>query len=672
MPRYLTAARIRASIAALGDTRAKAALMDFLIVKRTLAIAGAAHVAITQNQAPYLQATKELGGINLDDTITIGSEKQIFNVFVSKDSSGGFRRGKYISNGTGSTIGGNPWQNVVELTTDDPRRAGLRAGHEAHLEALLLKAARVGRPSLGETAVWNYRKVDLDPIIGAAVTPAARFDALRDRFVADYQLNAAEIAALFDNPPGEIADADLQDEAAPPEAYLDGLTPPPAEAEEAAAEPTGKLSSLDLVAALAAKPFVILTGASGTGKSRSTLRLAEQIQEHYDAQVQGQIFQLVPIGPDWTSPKKLLGFRTPFGQLRTRADGSETNESYEITETLRIILRACHPNSTSIPHFLVFDEMNLSHVERYFAPFLSLMEASSILEDGESAPIIDKHSVAVISELLELEDATTAEAESAKLLVTNDQPLKLPHNLFYVGTVNIDETTYMFSPKVLDRAHVLEVRALTPSQYVQGVAADAQIDLAQADQLLREAIDEREDGELRTANPADVLNLLATKQGVPQADVDAAKALTLRALDGCFKLLSPAGFEFGYRVVKEVHSYMHVWIKAQIANGAAPAAAMETWVEGLDRALFQKVLPKIHGNRSALGDSLKALHAFLGGGDANSDPAAKYAIGAEPATRIEPGEALALPAGKEFSRCRQKLQEMHSRLLSRNYVSFVR
>ncbi len=672
MARYLTAARIRASIAALAETRAKAALMDFLILKRTLALADIPHVAITQSQGPYLQATKELAGVNLDNTITIGAEKQIFNVFVSREvSRAGFRGGKYISNGTGSTIGGNPWQNVVELTTDEPRRAGLRAGHEVHLDALLLKAARVDLPSLGETAVWNYRKVDLDPLIGTAATPAARFRALCEQFVSDYQLNEAEITALFHDSEGEIADADLQDEPAAPEMYLLGLTAPPTETVEAT-EPTGKLSSLDLVTALAAKPFVILTGASGTGKSRSTLRLAEQLQENYDVQVQGQIFQLVPIGPDWTSPKKLLGFRTPFGQLRTREDGSETNESYEITETLRIILRACHPNSTSIPHFLVFDEMNLSHVERYFAPFLSLMEASSILEDGESAPIIDKHSVAVISELLELEDATTAEAESAKLLVTNDQPLKLPHNLFYVGTVNVDETTYMFSPKVLDRAHVLEVRALTPSQYVQGQAVDAQIDLIQADQLLREAIDEREEGELRGSNPADVLNLLATKQGVPQVDVDAAKALTLLALDGCFKLLTPTGFEFGYRVVKEVHAYMHVWTKAQIANGATPAAAMDSWVEGLDRALFQKVLPKIHGNRSALGDSLKALHSFLGGGHADSHPPAKYSIGAELATRIEPDEALILPAGKEFSRCRQKLQEMHSRLLSRNYVSFVR
>ena len=671
MALYLTAARIKASIAALADTRAKAALMDFLILKRTLSIDGQTHVAITQSQPAYLQATKELAGVKLDNSILIGEEKQIFNVFVSQEASrAGFRGGKYISNGTGTTIAGNSWQRVVELTTDDPRKAGLRAGHEAYLEALLLKAAKGAKPSLGETAVWNYRKVDIEPIVEGFAAPADRFNALRDRFVADYNLTAAERDALFSDPAGQIIDADLQDAPATPEDYLNGLVA--ASVPAAAAAATGSTCSLDLVAALAAKPFVILTGASGTGKSRSTLRLAEQLQEHYDAQVKGQIFQLVPIGPDWTSPKKLLGFRTPFGQLRKRADGTETNESYEITETLRIILRACNPSSTKIPHFLVFDEMNLSHVERYFAPFLSLMEASSILEDGENAPIVDKHSMSVISELLNAEDPASAEAESAALLVKNDQPLTLPPNLFYVGTVNIDETTYMFSPKVLDRAHVLEARALRPSEYLAGAKPEETLDLAMGNQLLQEAIDDREAGEGRAADPSQVLVALVDKHGVNTIEFESQRTFTVQVLEGCFKLLAPVGFEFAFRVNKEIYAYMLVWIKAQIINGAAPADAMTRWVDGLDRALFQKVLPKIHGSRSALGDSLKAIHAFLGGSHADRDPAAKYTLGAEASTRIEPGEAINLPPGKEFARCRAKLLEMHGRLLSRNYVSFVK
>lgn len=169
-----------------------------------------------------------------------------------------------------------------------------------------------------------------------------------------------------------------------------------------------------------------------------------------------------------------------------------------------------------------------------------------------------------------------------------------------------------------------------------------------------------------------MLDLLATKHGVEQGQLDAAKALTLKTLDGCFKLLTPAGFEFGFRVVKEVHGYMHVWTKAQLAMGVSAEEAMKRWVVGLDYAVFQKVLPKIHGNRSALGDSLKALAAFLGGNHADSDPPAKYALGAEVPTRIEPVEAIALPVGAEFVQCRAKLLDMHGRLLSRNYVSFVK
>jgi hypothetical protein len=81
--------------------------------------------------------------------------------------------------------------------------------------------------------------------------------------------------------------------------------------------------------------------------------------------------------------RDFLGFRTPFGKERKLQDGTSSFESYEITEAIRLILRASHSDAADIPHFLIFDEMNLSHVERYFAPFLSLMEAATIM-DAES------------------------------------------------------------------------------------------------------------------------------------------------------------------------------------------------------------------------------------------------------------------------------------------------
>lgn len=105
--------------------------------------------------------------------------------------------------------------------------------------------------------------------------------------------------------------------------------------------------------------------------------------------------------------------------------------------------------------------------------------------------------------------------------------------------------------------------------------------------------------------------------------------------------------------------------------GASPADAIKTWSEGLDRAIFQKVLPKIHGNRSVLGDSLKALRAFLDGGDGTSEPAAKYTLGVNAVFQIEPGEALDVSPGT-FKVSTTKLGSMHTRLVTRNYTSFIK
>lgn len=669
MSKFLVAERLRVAVEALSDTQAKGALLDFLVVKRTLALKGAPAVAMATGEPDFVRAACELASVHNTLRPSAAAEREYFVPFTIKTDKGGFRKGKWLSNGTGSTIGGTSWANVISLSSDSPRRASLAGSYESHLADLLLKEATPStpKPALGELAVWKYRHTDIEPILGAEADPFRRGILLQEKLVADLGLTASEINVLFDKPDLAIDDKDLSSSAANPEDYLVGLVIPAS----VLAAPTGVDCSLELVAALASKPFVILSGTSGTGKSRSSLRLAEALQSHYVGSVSGQIFQLVPIGPDWTSPKKLLGYRTPFGPTRTRADGSQTNESYEITETLRIILRACHKDSTKVPHFLVFDEMNLSHVERYFAPFLSLMEASAILEDGENAPIVDRQALTVISEILDIEDKDSPEAEAARLLVERDQPLTLPPNLFYVGTVNVDETTYMFSPKVLDRAHVLEVYALTPSQYVAGSAPGLTIDLVPANELLRGAIDDREGRTANSSDPTAIVDLLATKHDVDVTELQAAKTLTLKALDGCFRLLSPTGFEFGFRVVKEVHEYLYVWIKAQLAMGASPADAIKTWSEGLDRAIFQKVLPKIHGNRSVLGDSLKALRAFLDGGDGTSEPAAKYTLGVNAVFQIEPGEALDVSPGT-FKVSTTKLGSMHTRLVTRNYTSFIK
>ncbi|MCY3606804.1 MAG: hypothetical protein OXG57_00025, partial [Acidimicrobiaceae bacterium] len=175
------------------------------------------------------------------------------------------------------------------------------------------------------------------------------------------------------------------------------------------------------VTALATKPFVILTGLSGSGKTR----LAQAFGQWLGA------MKVVAVRPDWTSPDSLLGFENALSE---QSDG---RYAWNVPDTLRFILEA--RDNPDQPHLLLLDEMNLAHVERYFADVLSGMES------GE--PVVP--------------DLVRGPGTTYRWRKDSTEPAPLPENLFVVGTVNIDETTYMFSPKVLDRANTFEFRVET-------------------------------------------------------------------------------------------------------------------------------------------------------------------------------------------------------------------
>jgi hypothetical protein len=664
---YLSAERIKEAIDRSGNSKAKASLLDFLVVKRTFTLKASTAAAIVESEPAFIRALDELAGCG----DTARPERAYLNIFAIKDQKQGYRSARYRSNGTNSTIDGNPWREVIVLTPPKPRKASFLPAYEAHIENLLLsRSGNEPLPSLDEAALWYYRRSDVDALLAGTADAAGRLVKLRADFVTQIGLTPGEITRLFDMTPAPITDQAFDTQPADPDAYL-----PQIQVQLAAAPAivTG-VCSLGLVQALAAKPFVILTGPSGTGKSRAALKLAEGLQQAVAGSIKGSIFQLIPVGPDWTSPKRLLGFRTPFGELRTRADGAQTNDSYEVTEAIRLILRANHPAATGVPHFLVFDEMNLSHVERYFAPFLSLMEAANILDEDDAAPLVDPQSLATISELLQKEDASLSEAESAKLLVDNDQNLKLPSNLFFIGTVNVDETTYMFSPKVLDRAHVIEIESQRPGDYLNGVGViepGGVIELAKANDLLRAGIDDREGQRYEGANPSLILERLTTEAGLTPAEVRTIRAGVIAVLDGCYELLTPVGFPFGYRTVKEVFVYVYVWVKSRLMLGDDKATLAMTWPDALDKAVLQKILPKIHGNKRILGDSLKAVGAFLGGGHNASTPPASYNLGMGKVVEIDPAKALNLPGLGALSLSKARVESMHDRLSATGYVSFV-
>lgn len=672
MATYLSASRIADAIAALSGSRAKAALFDFLVVKRTLVIKGEASVAITETEPTFINALDEFGACGeYNDRQVKPDEAFYLNPFVTREKGRqGYRQKRYRSNGTNSTIGGTHWRTVIALSNDDPRKASLAADYLEHLEPLLLKAGKPeNKPNLTEVALWYFRGQDIDPLVGNAEGVQGRLEALTQQFRTLVGLTDDEVARLF------VTDVAVTDEAETfaterpnPLQYLPGEPEPEP---IVAVEDVGSCS-LDLVMALAAKNFVILTGPSGTGKSRAALRLAESIQHAYAEKVNGAMFELVTVGPDWTSPKRLLGYRTPFGKLRHLEDGTDTNESYEITNVVRLLLRASHPDVEEVPHFLIFDEMNLSHVERYFAPFLSLMEAANVLDEKGGVALIDQQDIALIAELLAAEDSESAEARAAEALIVDGRSFTIPSNVFFVGTVNVDETTYMFSPKVLDRAHVIELESQKPSTYLLGEAAKAgeEISVQQALDLLQESITDREEQRNEFANPAQILDRVKDL-GFTDAEITTIKQVTARALDGCYLLLLPVGFPFGYRIAKEVFAYLRVWITASISRGAAKDDVMQRWPDALDRAVLQKVLPKIHGNKRTLGDCLRAMAAFLKGGHENSADPAKYMLGINTPVSIKEQDALALGANHQMKLSADKLRAMHDRLAATGYVSFV-
>lgn len=170
----------------------------------------------------------------------------------------------------------------------------------------------------------------------------------------------------------------------------------------------------NLYLSLRSKPFVIISGISGTGKTKIVQLFAESVGATED---NGQ-FKLIPVRPDWSDSSELLGYLDLKGEF----------QKGQLTE---IIEHAT--TQPERPHFVLLDEMNLARVEYYFSDVLSVMESRK--RDGQQ----------ITSSLL-LQIPTGQDVHN----------VYLPSNLYIIGTVNMDETIHPFSKKVLDRANTLE------------------------------------------------------------------------------------------------------------------------------------------------------------------------------------------------------------------------
>jgi hypothetical protein len=273
-------------------------------------------------------------------------------------------------------------------------------------------------------------------------------------------------------------------------------------------------------------------------------------------------YRLVPVGADWTSNEHILGYQDALQAEVYRKPPSGVLDL--------IIAASKNPNS---PYFLILDEMNLSHVERYFADFLSALESGNEV----SLHAVDKPLSAYPGDPFPVPTQIT-----------------VPPNLFIIGTVNIDETTYMFSPKVLDRANVIEFR-MSHGEMLEFLSKPAAVRIRElagkgsgyAREFVAAATTDR-------ATVADLSEEVWIKHSIKENYNDALAALFVR--------LSEIGAEFGFRTAHEISRYFY-YHRLLVGDSWDAHVA-------LDAQVLQKLLPKLHGSERKLGPVLEQLEKF--------------------------------------------------------------
>ena len=291
---------------------------------------------------------------------------------------------------------------------------------------------------------------------------------------------------------------------------------------------------------LKSKPFVILAGTSGTGKSRLVKLFAESI----GATTENGRFTLIPVRPDWSDSSDLLGFRDLQNVFHA---GLLTPILYEAID------------HSEHPYFVCLDEMNLARVEYYLSDILSIIETREIKNDK------------IMTDYLFHDDAFGTDEDARDKY----SQLYIPENVFFIGTVNMDETTFPFSKKVLDRANTIEF---------------SDVDLA-FDFTDREYVD---------VQPRTLHNHFLKSEFLILKDCKEHGQVvqdTIAKLQRINDTLKQANLQFGYRVRDEICFYMVYNQKFDLLS----------FNQAMDFEILQKILPRIQGSSARIKEVLKSL-----------------------------------------------------------------
>ena len=348
--------------------------------------------------------------------------------------------------------------------------------------------------------------------------------------------------------------------------------------------------SLQYLTALRTKPFMLLAGISGTGKSRIVRKLAqatvtEELQkaEEYEgtdfANDRWKLhspanFELIQVKPNWHNSMDVLGYLSNI-----------PSPHYVFTPFIEFIVKAWQ--YPEVPFFLCLDEMNLAPVEEYFAEFLSAIESRSF-EGGEymTDPIIkpfnsfgDDVAKMMVNTLFPNFTAGDTESTTTKIIKHfRIKGLTLPKNLIVIGTVNMDETTFSFSRKVLDRAMSVEMNEVNYDSFLNDTTDD---DL----KAIVQAFEENDDADL---NALLVDRHIEAREIIDELGDDAKFAIDyLKRINA---LLEGTPFKLGYRAANEALIYL----QASYEFGHTDRIA------ALDNFTLMKILSRVEGDEMKL------------------------------------------------------------------------
>ncbi len=386
--------------------------------------------------------------------------------------------------------------------------------------------------------------------------------------------------------------------------------------------------------AMRTKPFLLLAGISGTGKSRIVKEMAfdscpKNTELGKDPTSPGN-YCLVEVKPNWHDSTELLGYES-------KINGPE----YVATPFVKFLAKAMLYEET--PFFVCLDEMNLAPVEQYFAEFLSVLESRKRVGDTITSEPLIKASVFKDYEdklkkaLFDIEtetksyDGSSTDDEAAHYGKENEvydvlkkKGLRIPPNVIVIGTVNMDETTHQFSRKVIDRAMTIEMN------------------LPEGDPFKR-FYDSRELGYLPQHTDAKLY--LPTKVSASEAleelaKADAGETETLKnqiaeVLTNLNAKLEGTPFKIAYRVQNELLIYFYeVWQEKEEKDWGVILN------DAVDQILMMKVLPRIEGDDTLLTKLLDKDKGTL-----------KEFV-------------------KKYPNARKKVEEMSDRLLKSQFTSF--